>query len=78
MKNVQKLERNELTKEELLPEFSTDFPYISSCAELDKYIDPKKYIGCAPHQVEKYLAEVIRPILDENRELLGMTAEISC
>lgn len=40
MKNVQKLERNELTKEELLPEFSTDFPYISSCAELDKYIDP--------------------------------------
>ena len=46
--------------------------------ELDKYIDPKKYIGCAPHQVEKYLAEVIRPILDENRELLGMTAEISC
>ena len=46
--------------------------------ELNKYIDPKKYIGCAPHQVEKYLAEVIRPILDENRELLGMTAEISC
>ena len=46
--------------------------------ELDKYIDPKKYIGCAPHQVEKYLAEVIRPILEENRELLGMTAEISC
>lgn len=40
MKNVQKLERNELTKEELLPEFSTDFPYISSCAELDKHIDP--------------------------------------
>ena len=40
MKNVQKLERNELTKEELLPEFSTDFPYISFCAELDKYIDP--------------------------------------
>ena len=46
--------------------------------ELETYIDPKKYIGCAPHQVEKYLAEVIRPILEENRELLGMTAEISC
>lgn len=39
MKNVQKLERNERTKEELLPEFSTDFPYIATCAELDKYLE---------------------------------------
>lgn len=40
MKNIQKMELNKLTKEELLPEFSTDFPYISSCVELDKFIEP--------------------------------------
>lgn len=40
MKSIQKVELNKLTKEELLPAFSTDFPYIATCAELDKYIDP--------------------------------------
>lgn len=40
MKNIRKMELNKLTKEELLPEFSTDFPYISSCVELDKFIEP--------------------------------------
>ena len=40
MKSIQKVELNKLTKEELLPEFSADFPYIATCAELDKYMDP--------------------------------------
>lgn len=37
MKNIQKLEVYPRSKEELLPNFSVDFPYIASCAELDKY-----------------------------------------
>lgn len=37
MKNIQKLEQNQLTKEELLPGFSADFPYIATCAELNCY-----------------------------------------
>lgn len=44
--------------------------------ELMKSMEPSKYVGRAPEQVEEFLAEVIRPILDGNRELLGMTAEI--
>lgn len=40
MKNIRKLERNEQTKEERLPEFPPDFPYIASCVELDRFIDP--------------------------------------
>lgn len=39
MKNIQKMELNKLTKEELLPEFCADFPYIATCAELDKYME---------------------------------------
>ena len=34
MKNIQKVELNKLAKEELLPAFSTDFPYIAICAGL--------------------------------------------
>ncbi len=45
--------------------------------DLEKYIDPKRYIGCAPHQVEKYLAEVIQPILVANKDELGMKADIN-
>lgn len=44
--------------------------------ELEKTMDPARYIGCAPHQVERYLNEVIRPILDANSSLLGVEADI--
>lgn len=37
MKNVQSIEFHTGSKEEILPGFSDDFPYIASRAELDKY-----------------------------------------
>ncbi len=40
MKYLQSIEVNEQNKEEILPEFTMDFPYIATCAELDKYIEP--------------------------------------
>ena len=44
--------------------------------ELKKTMDPSRYVGRAPKQVEEFLAEVVNPILEENRDVLGMTAEI--
>lgn len=44
--------------------------------ELQETMDPAKYVGCAPHQTEVFLDQVAKPILDENRELLGLEAEI--
>lgn len=38
MKNIQSIEFYTGSKEELLPGFEKDFPYIASRAELDKYI----------------------------------------
>ena len=40
-------------------------------------MDPARYVGRAPKQVEEFLEEVIRPILDQNREILGVKAEIN-
>ncbi len=37
---------------------------------------PENFTGRAPQQVEEYLEEVIEPILEENRALLGDKAEI--
>ena len=40
-------------------------------------MDPARYVGRAPKQVEEFLEEVIRPILKENEALLGVKAEIN-
>ena len=40
-------------------------------------MDPKKYVGRSKEQVEEFLEEVIKPILDSNKEILGLTAEIN-
>lgn len=40
MKNIQHIELNNTSREELLPGFSPDFPYIATCGQLDQYIEP--------------------------------------
>ena len=40
-------------------------------------IEPKNFVGRAPEQTEEFLDEVVQPILDANRDILGMTAEIN-
>ena len=45
--------------------------------ELKKQMDPSKYTGRSNEQVEDFLKEVIRPILEENKALLGLEAEIN-
>ncbi len=40
MKNIRSIQIVKESNEELLPGFLPDFPYIASCAELDKYADP--------------------------------------
>ena len=45
--------------------------------ELKKTMDPAKYVGRAPIQVTNYLNQVIRPLLERNKELLGVKAEIN-
>lgn len=38
MKNIQRIELNDSSKEEILPGFDPAFPYIATCAELDRYL----------------------------------------
>ena len=61
----------------LLELIAADPAFNLSLDDLKRNMDPKKYVGCAPAQVEIYLDEVIRPLLEKNKELLGMTAEIT-
>lgn len=45
--------------------------------ELNKTMDPARYVGRAPQQVDAYLKNVIRPMLDGNKDVLGMHADIN-
>ena len=40
-------------------------------------MEPSRYVGRAPLQVEKFLAQVVQPVLDQNRDELGVTADIT-
>ena len=45
--------------------------------ELEANMEPAKYVGRAPYQVNVFLRDVVNPILDANKELLGVKAEIN-
>ena len=44
---------------------------------LQKVLKPENYVGRAPEQTAEFLDGVIKPILAENAELLGIEAEIN-
>ncbi len=60
----------------LLELIAADPTFHLSLEDLQASMDPSRYTGRAKEQTEEFLAEVIQPVLEENRELLGVTAEI--
>ena len=61
----------------LLELIAADPAFHMTLDQLQQSMDPKKYVGCSAHQVDKFLTEVVKPILDANRDQLGVTAEIN-
>ena len=61
----------------LLELIAADPAFGLSMEELLKTMEPMQYVGRAPEQVEEFLTDVINPVLEENKECLGMTAEIT-
>jgi len=61
----------------LLELIAADPVFHMSLEELRKTMDPSKYTGCAKEQVSTFLEKTVRPILEANKELLGVNAEIS-
>lgn len=61
----------------LLELIAADPAFNLSEEDLKKTMDPSRYTGRAKEQVEAYLANVIRPLLEKNKDVLGMKAEIS-
>ncbi len=45
--------------------------------ELDRIIDPEKFIGCAPEQTESFLKDYLYPIVEANKDILGVNVKIN-
>ena len=61
----------------LLELIAADPAFNLSLEDLQKSMDPKKYIGRAKEQTERFVNTVVQPILDSHKELLGVKAEIN-
>lgn len=61
----------------LLELIAADPSFNLSLEELQKCMEPSRYVGRAPQQTEEFVQEVIAPILEANKEVLGMTADIN-
>ncbi|MCC8136591.1 MAG: adenylosuccinate lyase [Clostridiales bacterium] len=61
----------------LLELIAADPAFNLSLEDLQRSMEPSRYIGRSKEQVERFVETVVQPVLDENKELLGVTAEIN-
>jgi adenylosuccinate lyase len=61
----------------LLELIAADPAFNKSLEELKELMKPSLYVGRAPQQTEEYINEIIKPVLDANADVLGLTAEIN-
>ena len=78
---VHSMEAAKLVKEEgkdndLLERIANDTLFPMNKEELEAIMDPAKFVGRSVQQVEEYNQEVIQPMLNQERDSLGIQAEI--
>ena len=61
----------------LLELIAADPAFNLSLEDLQKSMDPSRYTGRAKEQTEAFIANVVRPVLDEHKDMLGIKAEIN-
>lgn len=61
----------------LLELIAADPAFHMNLEDLQKTMEPSRYVGRSVEQVDAFLANVIRTVLAENKELLGVKAEIT-
>lgn len=62
---------------DLLERIANDPAFNMTMENLNAIMDPKNFVGCAPAQTEDFINNVVAPRLEENKELLGITAQIN-
>ena len=61
----------------LLELIAADPSFNLTLEELQNTMDPSKYTGRSEEQVEEFISDIVKPVLEENKDVLGLTAEIN-
>ena len=61
----------------LLELIAADPAFNLSLEDLQKSMDPSRYTGRAKEQTEAFIANVVQPVLDAHKDLLGVKVEIN-
>ena len=64
-------------KNDLIDRIASDPAFMVTREEIEAILDPANFTGRSEEQVEEFLRDVIRPVLEANRELLGEKQELS-
>ncbi len=72
-----KIVKMEGGKNDLLERIANDPAFGVTLDELNEIMKPELYVGRAPQQTEEFVKDFIQPIIEENKELLGISVEIN-
>lgn len=72
-----KLVKEEGKENDLLERIANDPIFPMNKEQLNQLMDPTKFVGRSVQQVEEYHQEVILPMLEQEKEALGMHADIN-
>ena len=69
--------KEEGKENDLLMRIAADPAFGMTMDQLQEIMKPENFTGRAKEQTEEYIRDVVRPVLDSNREILGLSAEIN-
>ena len=62
---------------DLIDRIAADPAFGVSREDIQKLLEPRNFIGRSEEQVEEFLGDIIRPLLEENRDLLGESQQLN-
>ena len=69
--------KEEGAENDLLDRIAADPAFNMTKNQLLALMKPENFTGCAESQTERFLAECVKPVLDANRDALGMHGEVN-
>ncbi len=79
---VHSMEAGKRVKEEglendLLDRIAADSAFGMTRDQLEAIMKPENFVGRAPQQTEEFLEEIVKPMLEKNKAVLGMTGVVN-
>ena len=79
---VHSMEASKMVKQfgkdnDLIERIKKDSAFYAINDKIDSILDPKNFIGRAKEQTIEYINEVINPILEENKKVLGLSGQVN-